>query len=251
MSSRLLQRDFVLIASFLLLTISSPRASAISLPPDFSGIQGNSGVYYEQIGDSRSTNTLNPAPAGTVLLPYIGLYAFPYPGLVPVPTYAATSRGYYPNVQWDPSTALKMSPDRNEGMSVAIQVGSAGLYRASGLFARANGSEGYGDGEDVLIVKGTSLDSPLFSAHITQDHAVDVSHPFAGTSNVPFDLTIPLLAGDTMRFIVFSGPQGQDAQFDQTALQFTFAEVPEPSSIALAAFGFVGLLAWAWRRRNR
>jgi hypothetical protein len=27
--------------------------------------------------------------------------------------------------------------------------------------------------------------------------------------------------------------------------------VPEPSSIALAAFGFIGLMAWGWRRQKR
>ena len=32
-------------------------------------------------------------------------------------------------------------------------------------------------------------------------------------------------------------------------LRFT-AQIPEPSSIILAAFGFTGLAAWGWRRRN-
>jgi hypothetical protein len=34
-------------------------------------------------------------------------------------------------------------------------------------------------------------------------------------------------------------------------LVFAEGTVPEPSSVVLAATGFVGLLAWGWRRRKR
>ena len=34
------------------------------------------------------------------------------------------------------------------------------------------------------------------------------------------------------------------------SIGFRVAMVPEPSSLMLAAFGFIGLAAWGWRRRR-
>jgi hypothetical protein len=38
---------------------------------------------------------------------------------------------------------------------------------------------------------------------------------------------------------------------DQPNVALTTSAVPEPTSLALAAFGFAGLAAWGWRRRKR
>lgn len=137
------------------------------------------------------------------------------------------------------------------GVAVAFQATTAGIYNAFGTFARDNPNFGAGDGVDVLVIKGTDLNSPLFTAHISQNHAVDYTHPFAGTGIAPFNLTIPLLAGDSLRFIVFSGPQGQDGSFDNTALQLSVVQVPEPSSLVLAGMGALFLFGAARRHCRR
>ena len=39
------------------------------------------------------------------------------------------------------------------------------------------------------------------------------------------------------------------ASLQPEGMGFRVAEIPEPSTLALAAFGFIGLAAWSWRRR--
>ena len=44
--------------------------------------------------------------------------------------------------------------------------------------------------------------------------------------------------------------QSNNVPASQYLADFVTHPVPEPSSVALAAFGFVGLMAWGWRRRK-
>jgi len=203
------------------------------LPQDFSTVQGTDGFSYESIGDSRSSNTQNPAPAGTTLMGFQG-DGFPFDNYGPLPTYS--DAGNFPLVQIDaPFGALLMHPGTggtdlgtgtaNIGASIAYQAPTTGYYVVSGDFARDNANVGAGDGVDVLVVNGTDLDTPILSAHIDSSNAVDVTNPFAGTGKVSFNLTVPLAAGDALRFIVFSDAQGQDGTYDTTAFRVGLAPV--------------------------
>ena len=67
------------------------------------------------------------------------------------------------------------------------------------------------------------------------------------------DVIVPLLTDHFYSFQVRDGlivPFGIDPVLDRT-FSATVTVIPEPSTVALAAFGFVALAAWGWRRRKR
>jgi hypothetical protein len=239
----------VLVVPWLFFLSANTLTGQISLPADFSGVQGANGVFYEQVGDSRLINTANPAPAGTSPMSYLGMINFGYPGDIALATYAGESDGYYfPNVQNDTLfDGLYMIPNANVGAAIEFQAPTAGLYSATGIFARANGVVGYGNGVDVLVVRGTNLDAPLFNAHISQNNSVDMANPFAGTGTAQFDVTVPLNAGDSLGFIVFSGSPYSDNHYDNTALRLNVNEVPEPSTLTLLGVGALALSGYVFR----
>lgn len=244
------------------LLVANSAGAAVSLPQAFSGTQGSSGIFYEVVGDTRSTNTQNPGPPGAVLMNYLGAFSFNYPGDVPHLTYAGP--GSFPFVQdFSASGFLDMHPgtggfnygtgSADRGAAIRFQAPAAGLYEFSGDFARNNVSQGWGSGVDVLVVRGLALDQPLFSAHISPNHTVIAGSPFLGTGVVSFGVNVPLAAGDSIRFIVFSDGQGQDGTFDSTAFRVSInqiPQVPEPSTIILFGLGLLGLCVHGRRARS-
>jgi hypothetical protein len=221
-------------------------ASTLSLPQDFGTTQGIDGVYYQAIGDSRASNTQNPAPAGTLPMTFEGSVGSPPSNF---PDFDIPSGGY-PFVQLDAADKdVLMHPEANQGSSIEYVAPTAGTYVSAGAFARDNPNIGAGDGVDVLVIKNLNLNNPLFFAHISANNLVDTTHPFAGTGVAPFTVSASLQAGDSLRFIVFSGPQGLDASYDGTAFYVNIGQVPEPSSLALAALGGIALVSW-WTRRS-
>ena len=198
---------------------------------------------------------MNPAPAGTSLMAFKGTVAIAPFG--PLPTYSDPSS--FPYVQDDTADgALVMHPGTggtnfgtgtsNIGASIAFQASATGLYNAVGDFARDNPALGAGDGVDVLVIKGADPNIPLFATTISSANAANMADPFSGTGLAHFNVTVPLLAGESLRFIVFSDAQGQDGTFDATAFRVTVAQVPEPSTIVLAALGGLALLVYRRRR---
>lgn len=245
------------VAIALTFLICARSASAVVLPQDFSTTQGTNGIFYEWIGDSRLTNVLNPAPAGASDLTFFGDYQGP---IDPLPTYNyQIFPGYFPFVQVDTAHEVLImhpgtsgfdlgQPTANIGASVRVQVAVAGLYSVSGGWARDNVNVGWGDGVDALVVKDSDLDSPLFSTHISSAHVVDVTQPFAGTGTAMFNLQLPLSAGESLRFVVFSDGQGQDGTFDSTAFRVAVAQVPEPSSFVIVGCAVGTIVLFGWRR---
>lgn len=237
----------VVVATFFTVLVASSAEAEIMLQHSFSSIQGENGVFYEAIGDSRSTNLLNPSSIGVVPLIYRGNTSFGYPG-DPPPTYSYL--GHYPHVQiWAGSELLYVHPGTggfnygsgtsNIGVSIRFQAESTGIYKVDGGFARSNRNRGAGNGVNVLVVKNLDLDAPLFNAVLASNHVVDINDPFSGSGVETFDFHVSLLAGESLRFIVFSDGQGQDGTFDGTGIRASIGlvprtnEVPEPGSILL------------------
>lgn len=251
------------LAILVAVTFSTHRSQAqtiLSLPNNFSGIQGQGGVYYEYIGDSRLINTQNRASASISLMNFRPSYSYGYPGDVPLPTYAHPQD--FPGVQYDSShQLLRFEPGTggfllgtgtaNLGASIRFQVPSTGTFGISGAFARDNTNFNAGDGVDVLVVKGANLDSPLFEEIISSANLVNHSDPFGGTGVADFNFNISLQAGDVLRFIVFSDNQGQDGTFDATAFRVSVSQVPEPTALTLAVMGVVVMSFARGVRRRR
>lgn len=242
-------------AAYALVLSTTSITLAASLPDDFSGTQGADGFYYESIGDSRSSNVLHPG-AGVTPMDYRGEFSFGYPGDLPHPTYAHAV--LFPYVQHRPDFGgLTIQPGTggfdfgqgtsNIGVSVRYDAPAAGIYRLQGVFAPNNASWVAGNGVDVLIARGVDLDNPLFAATISDAHSVNLLNPFGGTGATPFDLQVSLVAGESVRFIVFADGQGQDGLFDTSAFRVNITPVPEPATAALGALALVSLLAF--RRR--
>jgi hypothetical protein len=113
-------------------------------------------------------------------------------------------------------------------------------------------NQGYGNGA-MLVVK-TSTSTTLCSTQISPNHAVDTANQFAGTGVLSFDLQVPLLVGESIRFIVFSDGQGQDGTFDGSAFRASITEVgqvPEPATILPFGLGLFGLLMTFYRGNAR
>jgi hypothetical protein len=223
--------------------------ASIVLPRDFSATQGTDGIFYESLGDNRSSNVLNPNVESPSLLAFLGNFSFGYPNEVARPTYAHDQ--FFPFVQVNSDSGhLTLHPGTggldlgagtaSVGVAVRIDIIASGTYNIFGDFARNNANYASGNGVDVLVTRSLELDAPLFSAFISPNHVVDVAAPFSGTGVQSFDLTAHFEAGESIRFIVFGDAQGQDGTFDGTALRASIvriAEVPEPGTFSIATIG--------------
>jgi len=112
-----------------------------------------------------------------------------------------------------------------EGAVVNAGIPTAGTYRISGAFARANDFQNAGDGVRVVAFVDNQISAPLFDAVISSNNAVNPTDFFSGTGVAPFDFTVSLAQGDTVQFAVFSGPSLLDGTFDFTALEFTIKKL--------------------------
>lgn len=244
--------------SALLAVSTLAHAEIVSLNANFSGTQGSSGFFYEWIGDNRATNVQNPSAAGIGSLSYNPSFALPFSPARPtyrysnsvsfpfVQNYAGNGKDY---VVVHPGTGGELfgTGTADIGVSIRYAAPANGFYNFAGAFAPLNNAFDNGNGVDVLVVKGANLDAPIFAATIAPTINIP-SDPFLGPASEPFNLGVFLTAGESLRFVVFADGQGQDGTFDGTAFRLGVTPVPEPSSIALALTGIVGLLTL--RRRK-
>jgi len=99
------------------------------------------------------------------------------------------------------------------------------------------------------IATGTSSQTYTSQAYLA---------PFTGNGNIVMPLTanggitiVPPFSD--VGYVTNLGPENTDIWFDGRAsasVTYNWSTVPEPGSFVLAAFGFPGLAAWCWRRRN-
>ena len=100
-----------------------------------------------------------------------------------------------------------------------------------------------------------ALTSPFYYDP-TQGHLlIEIVHDVAlsGVGTVEFEAYDPTPSGLIQRIAIANSTAttGVDAGFGELVTRFQVHNVPEPSTIALAAFGFVGLMAWGWQRWKR
>ena len=189
-------------------------------------------LFYEEYGDNRPTNTLNPSPPATSALKFLGTFSIGNGSVV------NAGPGFLsPNFPGNPFPYLLLDENRNlllvhpgtggtgpgsttnKGASVTWRVPKTDVYHVAGAFARANNFQLAGDGVDLAIFTNFNSAIPFFASSISSNHVVNADDPFAGTGVAPFSFNASLAQGDVLRFVVFSGPQGQDGTFDVSALE--------------------------------
>jgi len=226
-------RAFVAFAVTGLVILSAQSAASqdlkVKLPID---LVKEGFLFYEEYGDNRPTNTLNPSPPATSALKFLGTLSIGNGSLVNAgpgfvsPTFPGNP---FPYVLLDENRNLLLlhpgtggtgpGSTTNKGASVSWRVPKSDVYHVAGAFARANDFQLAGDGVDLAIFTSFNSAVPFFASNIFSDHVVNADDPFAGTGVAPFNFTASLAQGDVLRFVVFSGPQGQDGTFDVTALE--------------------------------
>jgi hypothetical protein len=139
---------------------------------------------------------------------------------------------------------LLLHPAGNHGASLGLPVCRTGTFHLTGGFARANTFQFAGDGVAVALARNLDTTNLLFTATIPSSAAVNPTNLFSGPGAAPFDLTLSLLTGDVLRFIVFSGSNG-DNSFDITALTFSAVEDPAPPfALKSALVGGNVVISW-------
>jgi hypothetical protein len=73
---------------------------------------------------------------------------------------------------------------------------------------------------------------------------------FGPGSGPSFTTTLTLAVGDRVDFAVGFGTDGGPNN-DATGISAQLSAVPEPSTLALASLGGLGVLGYGWRRRRR
>jgi hypothetical protein len=97
------------------------------------------------------------------------------------------------------------------GAALGFDVPEDGRYMIGGAFQRANSYPNAGDGVDAAVILDTDAAHPLWAGHIASSDLV----------KKPFSIRKPLLHGQVVRFVVFSGPEGKDGTSDETFLGAT------------------------------
>ena len=253
---RLMRRKVGVLAATAAITVGvgSVRGQVVELPRDFSTTQGQYGIRYVSVGDTRPGNTLNPGPGEITELSFLGF--------VDQITQAGdlyAGVGGYPQALHD--TARDMlhlhpgtgghslgSGSANLGVAVEWTVDTYGTYRVLGDFARANINRAAGNGVELWIYLNDNLSAPLFASVIDADHDVNLDDAFGGTGVVGFDFTVSLQGSDRLLFAIFADGQGQDGTFDGSAFRFAATAVPELSDTAWIVGGSLAL--WGVLRRR-
>jgi len=122
----------------------------------------------------------------------------------------------FPWIQFDQEAHKLLLHPGNFGTSqwaaaLGFDVPEDGPYAISGTFQRANSSSVAGDGVDAAVILDTDAAHPLWAGHIAAREPAPR----------PFSIRKPLLRGQVLRFVVFSGPEGKDGMFDETFLVAT------------------------------
>jgi alpha-tubulin suppressor-like RCC1 family protein/serine/threonine protein kinase len=131
------------------------------------------------------------------------------------PTYAMPNGGF-PWILFDPNEQrVLLHPGQFEtsqwGAALGYNAAADGDYSIRGSFQRAYDFPLAGDGVDVAVVLDIDDAHPLWAAHIAADQM----------AKQPFAVRAALRRGQVVRFVVYSGPQGKDGTFDETALEAT------------------------------
>ncbi len=137
------------------------------------------------------------------------------------PTFAS-ARTTFPYIQFDKRRGrIVLHPGTYDTSQMAASLGfqtrAPGVYSIAGSFQRANDLSGAGDGVDVALVVDGEVDPPLWQGHINPNDYVKKT----------FTIKAQLLGGKTVRFLVFSGPEGKDGTFDATSLDTSVSWVPD------------------------
>ena len=234
-----------LLAFLALSTIYSNSIYAESLPQDFTTTQGMNGLSYQHIGDSRPTNVTNSSNTPLTDLVFSGDESFGNGTVQNVgPAYLPDFGGIFPYVMHDSTRNLvllhpigRLGESPSIGSAVTFEAPLESEYEVTGSFARANNLRNAGNGVDVVIAKNGDLTALLFEEDISSDHDVDADDPFSGTGVADFSFSINLLSGEQLNFVTFVDAQGNDQDFDVTALQFDITAIPEPASAWLLMLG--------------
>jgi PEP-CTERM motif len=164
--------------------------------------------------------------------------------------YAVPFNTTLPDVQINLSTSTHLV----DGLSTtfALNVGADDTVVRSGGLPLSSAATG-----PFLGPKQFDISITFFTSFVYNPAAgnllLDVRN-FGGGTTPPFDAAYiendPLSRTFTLSGSVNS-TDAEDADTLGLVTQFTFTIVPEPSTLALAAFGFAGLAAWGWWRRRR
>ena len=119
-----------------------------------------------------------------------------------------------------------------------LVIGQSSLFTIHGEAVVSGNPGGQNDVHAQILVNGTPIKT---------SNQVSLATGFEGT--LPYSYTGNFTAGDTvaMRFFSQTGDPFEFFNGDLNLIEF----VPEPSTLALAAFGLLSLSLYGWRRRTR
>ena len=117
----------------------------------------------------------------------------------------------------------------------------------TGLANHANYSNAVGNLTNVGAYSGTTSPYGAFDmgGNLYQWNEVLLYGSFRGIRSCSFDV-VPDLLQSSFRYQINPAVNSLAVGFRLASV----AGVPEPSTLALAAFGFIGLAAWRWRRKR-
>ena len=248
-----------------LVTDIGPLVDASDNPFALTGIafQPGTGILYGATGvagthDPNFLVTINPATARVTPIGQM----FPSDDGTSASDITFTSNG----------TLYAWSAAGHDMHSVNLVTGATTLVGTSGVGGGFGGGGLAANAANVIYATPDSQTNPPGTLRTIS--AIDGSSTIVGTltglSNTPRNHTINALAFgsagalygiDSDRTAVLSNTQLAIIDLNTGAVTDLGASlgnldalailVPEPSTLALAAFGFIGLAAWGWRRRKR
>jgi hypothetical protein len=168
---------------------------------------------------------------------------------------------FAPQIQyWEPATPNAWS-DVVYQFNVPFTIATASMYMSITAYTSGDISGANFDNNAQVFLDvspdGTSWTNVLaaYPGHAAgydtftnfPNHDGDISSIVAGSNEV----FVRARQFMTVDYSSFNASQFLRSAAGQTPFYVSAIGVPEPSSLALAAFGFAGLLALRWRRRNR